>query len=118
MRISDWSSDVCSSDLGHDLVECADRPPGHGRIHHASSATTGMFLNVARSSSRAGRIWPRSSTNTTLSSPDSLLTNVRNRLSVSGSQLAVFHSSWSPLFTRALSLTSSAPTPRLYAYPT
>src|SRR3546814_6430196 len=79
--------------IGHDLVEYADRPPGNGCIHHASSATTGMFLNVARSSSRAGRIWPRSSTNTTLSSPDSLLTNVRNRLSVSGSLIAVFHSS-------------------------
>src|SRR3546814_15798543 len=31
MRISDWSSDVCSSDLGRDMIGCA---ANHGRTAH------------------------------------------------------------------------------------
>src|ERR1041384_521531 len=45
-----------------------------------------------RSSGRAGRSWPRSGTNITLSSGSSLLTNVRKRRSRSGSASVAFHS--------------------------
>ena len=71
-----------------EVVERADvLPAAPARFMRPSSRR----LRV-RSSRVAGRIWPRSSTNTTLSSARSLLTKWRKRLSVSGSSIAFFHS--------------------------
>src|SRR3546814_17971127 len=38
MRISDWSSDVCSSDLADDAVVLADQRARHGRAHDDAAA--------------------------------------------------------------------------------
>ena len=65
-----------------EVLECADVVPT--LVRHATS--------WAFSSGVAGRIWPRSSTNTTLRSASSEFTKVRNLLSVAGSSMAAFHS--------------------------
>ena len=58
---------------------------------HASTARMGITV-LRRSSSVAGRIWPRSSTNTTFSSFFSLLTKWRKRWRTAGLETASFHS--------------------------
>src|SRR3546814_15373778 len=45
MRISDWSSDVCSSDLGR--VDAFPEPPGLAGGNLASGATPFVFLALA-----------------------------------------------------------------------
>ena len=57
----------------------------------ASTARMGITL-LRRSIGVAGRIWPRSSTNTTFSSFFSLLTKWRKRWRTAGSVTAAFHS--------------------------
>src|SRR3546814_6014890 len=64
MRISDWSSDVCSSDLSHGLV-CVDHPSRYmassGNTHSATSAISstsndGTAARVTDSSDSCGSI--------------------------------------------------------------
>ena len=78
--------------LGCKLVDgCADRF-GVQFQYGVHTAATAMGMTRLRSSTVAGRIWPRSSMNNTFSSALSLLTKVRKRLRVSGSSTASFHS--------------------------
>src|SRR3546814_15268485 len=45
MRISDWSSDVCSSDLRHEIVIVDVDPPRHTASRHIAP---GLILEAAR----------------------------------------------------------------------
>src|SRR3546814_8960114 len=65
MRISDWSSDVCSSDLGENLVRSCRPPDRHAAdgqpFSSPSDARMGLGLSGARLSARAaGDILPES----------------------------------------------------------
>src|SRR5262249_47236294 len=64
-----------------------------------------------RSTRVAGRICPRSLTNTTLESVAVLLTKCRNRLRVTGSSTAFFHSHSYVATIRAMSASSSSAMP-------
>src|SRR3546814_1963807 len=44
MRISDWSSDVCSSDLRNHRSHCADRPAADQRAAAAGASRAGAAL--------------------------------------------------------------------------
>src|SRR3546814_5447135 len=48
MRISDWSSDVCSSDLAgedqHPAVDPSDQPSGHHHRKHGADAAGGQHV--------------------------------------------------------------------------
>src|SRR3546814_18343418 len=58
MRISDWSSDVCSSDLGHDVLPMTalqDAPcdlPSHSR---PGEAAVGLYAGVGESLASSSR---------------------------------------------------------------
>jgi len=96
------ATDTNRSCRGVDLI----RPPGRprpARRHHAHTPVIGndvlqpadghvMRLKCCFSSGRAGRIWPRSATKTTLASGASLFTKCRKRLRTSGVSIAFFHS--------------------------
>src|SRR6185436_4967920 len=57
-----------------DVGEAADRCPHDAYLHAAPVSSS-----ASRSSCRAGRIWPRSGTNTTFESGSSLFTKCRKR---------------------------------------
>src|SRR3546814_2838318 len=50
MRISDWSSDVCSSDLGairvRNFARAYRKALSHGRFHYADGASPGVDLRT------------------------------------------------------------------------
>src|SRR3546814_6298502 len=53
MRISDWSSDVCSSDLHSQKAPDADHQYGHLRFETAASLALGAILLIVG----AGMLW-------------------------------------------------------------
>src|SRR3546814_5471617 len=58
MRISDWSSDVCSSDLRDGLLSCA--PAGHFPLLHADSEQS-VYVHAAGCRRRLAVALPRRS---------------------------------------------------------
>src|SRR3546814_6535756 len=79
MRISDWSSDVCSSDLegdhAHSFRPRQDRRPGvglflsplytfHGKFVRTASVDLGAFRFRARACARVCQLWVRSEEHT------------------------------------------------------
>src|SRR6185436_8396696 len=76
----------------YQVLERADVVPAFAGHAATSSADLASADLEAFSCGVAGRICPRSSTNTTLRSASSEFTKVRNRLSVTGSSIATFHS--------------------------
>src|SRR3546814_16276934 len=88
MRISDWSSDVCSSDLGLQKVTTTInpsatsantmglvQPPGRGKPPRRSSSTTAQAANTpstapAHSQVRPGRSATTASEHSGVTSPD------------------------------------------------
>src|SRR3546814_9317824 len=60
MRISDWSSDVCSSDLAWDLLVIAGDPakPEVGARYHQATSANGWFGSPDNCTvDSAGRLW-------------------------------------------------------------
>src|SRR3546814_7399946 len=48
MRISDWSSDVCSSDLPYDCLACRDSVPLHRKVRPQALAPRLILLRIGQ----------------------------------------------------------------------